>query len=92
MTSMLERAAAAVELHIESHCPSCQVQLPGDPVDIARAVLQAIREPDEAMVEAAVHADIPGGRYADDTFTESIIFEDDAPVIWQAMIDAALAE
>lgn len=54
------------------------------------AVLQAVREPSEAMVEAGCHADIPGGRYGEPTFRESTIDDKDAPVIWQAMLDAAL--
>src|SRR5688572_5024787 len=45
-------------------------------VDVARAVLQAIREPSEAMEEAG----------------DSCLGLATSPVIWQAMIDAALEE
>lgn len=48
-----------------------------NPAEVARAVLEAIREPSEAMVEA-----IPDDR-------NTPIYAED---IWQAMIDAALAE
>lgn len=59
---------------------------------IARAVLEAIREPSEVMVREGCLADIPGGRYGEATFTEAQIGKDDAPVIWEAMIHAALVE
>lgn len=58
----------------------------------AREVLGEMREPTESMIEAAVEADIPGGRWGEATFRESSIDENDVPTIWQAMIDAALAE
>lgn len=47
------------------------------------------REPIEAMIRAAVDADIPGGRIDEDTFRESGIGEDDVPVIWRDMIAVA---
>lgn len=61
-------------------------------IAVARAVLEAIREPSEGMVREGCLADFPGGRFGEATFTEAHIGEDDAPVIWQAMIDAALSE
>ena len=48
--SALERAAHAVELLIESHCPACEAQLAGDPVEIARAVLDALMTPTPEML------------------------------------------
>lgn len=63
-----------------------------NPDAVARAVLEAIREPSEGMVREGCLADIPGGRFDEATFTEAHIGEQDAPVIWQAMIDAALTE
>lgn len=63
-----------------------------DHVAAARAVLTAIREPSDVMVREGCLADFPGGRYGEPTFTEAQIGKDDAPVIWQAMIDAALIE
>jgi len=56
------------------------------------AVLKAIREPSEDMIREGCLADFPGGRYGESTFTEAQIGKEDAPVIWQAMIDAALIE
>ena len=48
--------------------------------DLARAVLTAIREPSEGMVLDGISA-------SDDRFSDG-----SASTIWQAMIDAALAE
>jgi hypothetical protein len=59
---------------------------------VAIAAMVALREPNAAMIEAAVDADIPGGRWGEPGFRESRIDEKDAPVIWRAVIDAALAE
>lgn len=84
MTSPLQRAAEAVSIRIETHCPSCQVQLPGDAEDIARAVILAIREPSKEMAEAGfVDENCPNG---------VLITEGDAEAVWRAMIDAALSE
>lgn len=55
-------------------------------LDEARAVLQAIREPSEAMVSSAHH-----GIEFSDGLSESEY--KDAPIAcWQAMVDAALSE
>jgi hypothetical protein len=50
---------------------------------LVRAVLQAIREPSEGMIAAAVHAwhERP-----------DMLLDDDIRAHWQAMIDAALSE
>jgi hypothetical protein len=83
MTPM-QRAEEAVAVAIEAHCPSCGVQLPGDPKDIARAVLQAIREPSGQMIMTGIaerhEQPVPE---AWSLATENI---------WRAMIDAALSE
>lgn len=60
-----------------------------DWTDQADAALAAMREPTEAMIAAGANADIPGGRYGEETFKEAIVFKEDVPVIWQAMIDEA---
>lgn len=57
---------------------------------VARAAIEAMREPTEAMVRAGCGADIPGGQWGEPTFRESSIDENDCPVIWAAMLDAAL--
>jgi hypothetical protein len=79
---IIERAARALSLRIyetETSWPEC--------ADDARAVLRAIREPSEGMREAGEYDDCSppgtGGKY---------ISEDDAQMVWQAMIDAALGE
>jgi hypothetical protein len=54
-----------------------------NPRDVARAVLQAIREPSQAMIEV-------GNRHFPD-YPEGMP-DDDPRDCWQAMIDAALSE
>lgn len=83
----LERAALAVEARIGTHCPSCEVEMPGGPHEIVRAVLQAIREPSEAMR-------ICGRRVASaEMVNDEPCLEDGAEIAtWQAMIDAAMEE
>lgn len=100
MTSPLERARDAIlrvqnpkvdfdreptgdlELHAEVHRSLHEL---GKTESIARAVLEAIREPSEGMCVAGgeniVHSD---GQTEPDT--------DAAKSVWQAMIDAALSE
>lgn len=56
----------------------------------ARAALLAIREPDEAMIEAGWYAELPGGQYGEPGFRESTVDDLDVPVIWREMIDAIL--
>lgn len=58
-----------------------------DYLDAARAAIEEIREPTEAMV-------IIGGRIAAGLSSGRAIqpYEDDAANIWSAMIDAALAD
>ena len=79
MTRMLEKAARAVSVIAygdEGMWESC--------VDEARAVLEAIREPDEEMIEAGIEA-----------FRESagvLVARRDPPIILAAMIDAILSE
>lgn len=74
----LERAARAVgqNLYVEAN------------VEIARAVLMAIREPSDAMVDKG--SDIP----CDDHVSGGVIYSTAAETkaAWQAMIDAALEE
>lgn len=61
-------------------------------LSMARAAIEAMREPTKAMSEAGVEAEIPGAQYGDGTFRESSVDEKDVPVIWRSMIDAALTE
>lgn len=98
---MLEKAARALceaRLRKAGHCKSEEVlrekvgeYWPGHIGD-ARAVLQAIREPSEAMV-AAVDYDVTskalGATYPDSEGSFEVGGE---RIVWQAMLDAALAE
>jgi hypothetical protein len=61
-------------------------------IEAVRAVLQAIREPSEVMVEAGA-VDVYSQTYAD--HMESEVREDDRRIaqnVWCEMIDAALTE
>lgn len=78
--NIIKRAARAVEQLIGSHCENCETPIPSDPHEIARAVLQAIREPSEAMKIAGHGEEAPSRQVSK------------VPNIWQAMIDAALAD
>lgn len=53
-----------------------------DWVELAKAAIQAMREPTEAMIEA--------GRYVEDGSGDYSIGKDPAINVWQFMIDAAL--
>jgi hypothetical protein len=57
-------------------------------IDEARAVLTSIREPSEGMYDAGESADWVG----EDESHSAVRPSEDGPGIWQAMIDAALAE
>lgn len=57
---------------------------------IARAVLQAIREPSKSMKEAGADGPLTTSHGDDESF--DYVSEDDAATCWQAMIDAALEE
>ncbi len=74
MSDMIERVAAAIAVYgIRNHI----VKLPKeDAVDLARAAIEAMREPTEAMLKAAWSVD----RYAQ------------AGEEWDAMIEAALGK
>lgn len=87
---MIERVARAAEnaiLNPMAHC--CSVSIVGDPARfynvIARAVLTAMREPTEAMIQAGAEK-LPS---VVDTMGEADEAASDA---WRAMIDAALEE
>ncbi len=84
METPLERAEHAVECLIGTNCESCEAPLPSDAADIVRAVLRAIREPSEAMVQAG------GQLLMDDESPEPPLLL--AEAVLQAMIDAALNE
>lgn len=98
MTTMLEKAARAIALSYYSGDYELEVAQAyaeadwRDWVNEARAVLMAVREPDEAMTEAGVDAELPGGQFGEPGFRESSVDESDVPVIWAAMIDAILAD
>ncbi len=89
--AMLAEAARRHPLHITAKWESQDEPDKDDWRVLARAAVGAMREPSPQMVRAGIDADIPGGRYGEPTFRASTINEADAPVIWQAMIDAALA-
>lgn len=81
MTSPLERAARALQESRWPHCPYDE-QSEQTKVNLqrhARAVLTAVREPSEGMLQAAEIATITARQ---DSFTDE----------WTAMIDAALSE
>jgi hypothetical protein len=61
-------------------------------VEAQKTAIATLREPTEEMIAAAVDADIPGGQYGEPNFRESSIDEDDAPIIWRAMVDEMLKE
>lgn len=69
MSEMVERVATAIEARV-SQPGQCSYQ------DMARATFEAMREPTEAMIEAA---------WAD-------ALAEDAKGVWQEMIDEALKE
>lgn len=95
MTTMLEKAIGSANDVLSLALIGSEDELYlGDVVarNMVRAALLAIREPSEGVVEAMVWADIPGGRFGEDTFRESSIDEDDATVLVAAMIDAILNE
>lgn len=90
----VERAARAVKAELrkqdvlweDGEAPGQLMMQTGSVADldaVIRAVMQAIREPSEAMVRASVAA---VGR------SDPLIAELVAPKSWQAMIDAALSE
>lgn len=100
--SIIERAANAVANELLRQEPakggtffvdaedlsSARVDGDFDLRHVARAILQAIREPSDAMIDAAEgtreHVAITG-----DIFTEDL---GEPAEVWQAMIDAALVE
>jgi uncharacterized Fe-S center protein len=76
--SPFERAVRAIE---QTPVMSDTYAMAGeDAVALARAVLQAVRDPSEAMLEAGEQKDLAATDRAS------------ALTHWQAMIDAALAE
>jgi len=81
--SPLERAARAIDKHL-----GIDDMLDCTPVELARAVLMAVREPSEAMVNRG--GDVP----CDDYVSGGVIYSAPAETkaIYQAMIDAALGE
>lgn len=86
MTTIIERAARAVAEKLNADAMAMPGKRATD-ADVVRAVLQAIREPSEGMVEAAEDTREPcesGGYYSEDLPSPDIV--------WKAMIDAALEE
>jgi hypothetical protein len=89
MNEMIEKAVAAVaecrrmkpgiwDLDPNAFVVTCGPSGAATDEDLARAVLQAIREPGDDMISAAKDADPD-------------LFDGEARVVYQAMIDAALA-
>jgi hypothetical protein len=92
-----ERAAHAVEIEISTHCPACEAELPGDREEIVRAVravLTAIREPGKAALSAGIAAAEDVEDWTQDSYERyRVDSASDMPrPVWQAMIDAMLAE
>ncbi|USA40214.1 hypothetical protein NCF86_03395 [Pelagerythrobacter marinus] len=94
MTPIIERACVAIIEALRKQgdlCDDCgepeyaQVEGSFEVEPVARAVLQAIRVPTEAMVEIAANQ----GVWDDDM---NIPPSQAAEEVWQAMIDAALKE
>ncbi len=86
MTTMLERAARAVGEVAATMSDDVRHVLSERAInDITRAVLMAVREPDDAVAEV--------GLDAIDPFTPSCLTRlDEAQDFWGAMIDAILNE
>jgi hypothetical protein len=85
MSEMVERVALAIQQADNEPCPD-GVLRNADVSDwgeyVARAAIAAMREPDKAMIDAGAKQMAK----MDDTTP------DDGSDIWQAMLDAALAE
>ncbi len=58
------------------------------PVDYARAVIQAMRQPTQAMIEAAGNCEITVATF--EYNYEGYVSEKEASAVWRSMIDAAL--
>jgi hypothetical protein len=79
---MLEKVAAALiaeMMKLERKSDIGDMHIAGNPQALARAALEALREPDEATLNAAYDAD---SEYAEGTAP--------AEVHWQAMLSAIL--
>lgn len=76
-TPYVDREALLIDGHVD---------LPA----IVSAVLQAIREPSEAMTSSAECADLTVSRGGEDSF--DYLSKENAADVWRKMIDTALAE
>lgn len=85
MTDMVERVARAIEVHTAG--------AKWTPEGLARAAIEAMREPTQSMVTACWPLHHPWGEHAPDPSERTLMFDDmaaDVAADWQAMIDAAL--
>lgn len=71
MSEMVERVARAIEAKVNEGRDFCSAE------DVARAAIEAMREPTEAMEEAALDV-------------RPLMLPDSPREVWGAMIDAAL--
>lgn len=76
--SMIERVARAIDEHFDPHND-------GTRYDAARAIIQALREPSDAMLEGLY--DDPIWDYKDSYIGKQQVID-----MWEHMIDAALNE
>lgn len=84
--NMIERAARALyEADFRDEMDKDYFAENGTYKDYVHAVLQAIREPSEAMADA-------GGNYLSDVTDAGMLAELIASDVWRDMIDAILAE
>ena len=85
MTDMIERVAKAI--FDEGNNPSDDLESDKDiTLRFARAAIEAMREPTDAVMEAGCASNPPGGYHAGTTLRDIIGAE------WRAMIDEALKE
>lgn len=94
---IIERAARAIiqQLGVDGLIHEAGGKLSVDgvvPEHLARAVIRAIREPSEGMIEAGGNVQWWESIGDDGETIETRLYPDDVPRVWQAMIDAALGE
>lgn len=83
MTTMMEKAARAV----------CEVtELFGREKEVIRAALQAIREPDQAALDAGMAAEAPGQGTMEEILRYDNRGDDSLSASFTAIIDAILEE
>ncbi len=88
MTAMVERVARAIAVcptayDVNTRVWETEVQaFREECLALARAALEALRDPTDGMIAAATRASAAAGH----------VYAEYCPLIWRAMIDAALAD